>query len=192
MTQPREDRPQLALIIASTREGRFGPTIAQWFAGEVEEADAFNLDIIDLALIEVPTQPFAASEAAVRLRERIAAADAIVIVTPEYNHSFPGTLKNAIDVARNEWFAKPIAFVSYGGMAGGLRAVEHLRLVFAELHAVTIRETVSFHNAHKAFRADGNRHDKRASQEAAARMQRQLTWWAAALRSARTTSPYPA
>lgn len=192
MTQPREDRPQLALIIASTREGRFGPTIAQWFAGEVEEADAFNLDIIDLALIEVPTQPFAASEAAVRLRERIAAADAIVIVTPEYNHSFPGTLKNAIDVARNEWFAKPIAFVSYGGMAGGLRAVEHLRLVFAELHAVTIRETVSFHNAHNAFREDGNRHDKRASQEAAARMQRQLTWWATALRSARTTSPYPA
>ncbi|WP_432825647.1 NADPH-dependent FMN reductase [Dactylosporangium sp. CA-092794] len=115
---------RLGVVIASTREGRFGPTVAQWFAEEVERVGAFDLDVIDLAQIEVPAQPFASHDAAVDLRARVAAADAFVIVTPEYNHSFPGTLKNAIDLAREEWFAKPIAFVSYGGMAGGLRAVE--------------------------------------------------------------------
>ncbi len=67
-----------------------------------------------------------------------------VVVTPEYNHSFPGPLKAAIDRHVTPWQAKPVGFVSYGGISGGLRAVEHLRQVFAELHAVTVRETVSF------------------------------------------------
>lgn len=192
MTEPQDRRMRLGVVIASTREGRFGPTVARWFAEQAETASAFDLDIIDLAQIEVPAQPFASHEHAVDLRARIAAADALVIVTPEYNHSFPGTLKNAIDLAREEWFAKPIAFVSYGGLAGGLRAVEHLRLVFAELHATTIRETVSFHNAHSSFDAEGHPRDKQGSQEAAAKMLRQLSWWARALLVARTSEPYPA
>ncbi|MGC4894302.1 NADPH-dependent FMN reductase [Micromonospora sp. DT31] len=183
---------RLGVVIASTREGRFGPTVARWFAEQVETVDAFDLDTIDLAQIEVPAQPFTSHEHAVDLRARIAAADAVVIVTPEYNHSFPGTLKNAIDLAREEWFAKPIAFVSYGGLSGGLRAVEHLRLIFAELHAVTIRETVSFHNAHGSFDAEGQPLDGHGSQEAAAKMLHQLSWWARALLLARTTEPYPA
>jgi NAD(P)H-dependent FMN reductase len=82
MTRPTDARPHLGLVIASTREGRFGPTVARWFAEQVEKAGAFSLDVIDLALIEVPAQPTAGSEPAVSLRERIAAADAIV--TPEY------------------------------------------------------------------------------------------------------------
>lgn len=84
-------------------------------------------------------------------RKRIAAADAVLIVTPEYNHSFPGPLKTSIDSLRDEWKAKPVGFVSYGGIGGGLRAVEALRLVFAELHAVTVRDTVSFHNPWSRF-----------------------------------------
>lgn len=192
MTQPQDRRMRLGLVIASTREGRFGPTVARWFAEQVENADAFDLDTIDLAQIEVPAQPFTSHECAIDLRVRIDAADALVIVTPEYNHSFPGTLKNAIDLAREEWFAKPLAFVSYGGMAGGLRAVEHLRLVFAELHTVTIRETVSFHNAHSSFNTGGQPLDKRGSHEAAAKMLRQLSWWARVLLVARETIPYTA
>lgn len=187
------DRPvSLAMVIGSVREGRFGPTVARWFAEQVKNAGIFDLDVIDLAQIEVPTQPLTNHECAVDFRARIASADAIVIVTPEYNHSFPGTLKNAIDLARGEWFAKPIALVSYGGIAGGLRAVEHLRHVFAELHAVTIRETVSFHNAHGAFDAQGQPLDEQGSQEAAVKMLHQLSWWAEALRMAREREPYPA
>ena len=192
MTQPSDRRMRLGVVIASTREGRFGPTVARWFAEQVQNAGTFDLDIIDLARIEVSAQPFTSHAHAVDLRARIAAADAVVIVTPEYNHSFPGTLKNAIDLAREEWFAKPIGFVSYGGLAGGLRAVEHLRLVFAELHAVTIRETVSFHNAHGSFDAEGRPLDQHGSQEAAAKMLHQLSWWARALFLARIASPYPA
>lgn len=191
MTQPQGRQIHLCVVIGSTREGRFGPTVARWFVEQVEHAGAFDLAIIDLAQIEVPMEPLTSHEHAVDLRARIAAADALVIVTPEYNHSFPGTLKNAIDLAREEWFAKPVAFVSYGGMAGGLRAVEHLRLVFAELHAITIRDTVSFHNAHSSFDADGQPLDKHGSQEAATKMLRQLSWWARALLAARTASPYP-
>lgn len=191
MTQP-QTTTRLGLVIASTREGRFGPTVARWFAGQVRNAGTFDLDLIDLAQLQVPAQPLTSHEHAVDLRARIAVADAVVIVTPEYNHSYPGTLKNAIDLAREEWFAKPIGFVSYGGLAGGLRAVEHLRLVFAELHAVTIRETVSFHNVHGSFDAEGQPLDKHGSQEAAAKMLHQLSWWSTALLQARASKPYPA
>jgi NADPH-dependent FMN reductase len=65
-------------------------------------------------------------------QERIAAAEAFVVVTPEYNHGYPAPLKALIDSSGAEWYAKPIAFVSYGGISGGLRAVEQLRLVFGE------------------------------------------------------------
>ena len=71
-------------------------------------------------------------------------------MTPEYNHSFPAALKNVIDWHGPQWHVKPVGFVSYGGISGGLRAVEQLRLVFAELHAVGIRDTVSFHSAWNA------------------------------------------
>ncbi len=77
--------------------------------------------------------------------QRFAAADAFVIVTPEYNHSFPTPLKTAIDWHSTQWHAKPVSFVSYGGASGGLRAVEHLRQAFAEVHAVTVRNSISFH-----------------------------------------------
>ncbi len=73
-------------------------------------------------------------------------ADAFIVVTPEYNHSFTASLKFVLDLVYEPWQGKPVAFVSYGGISGGLRAVEQLRLVFAELHAVTVRDTVSFAN----------------------------------------------
>ena len=92
--------------------------------------------------------------------ERIGRADGFVVVTPEYNHAYPAGLKHAIDLPRDEWRQKPVAFVSYGGLAGGLRAVEQLRLVFAELHATTVRDTVSFHNFYECFDDAGQPHDR--------------------------------
>jgi NAD(P)H-dependent FMN reductase len=82
-------------------------------------------------------------------------ADAFVIITPEYNHSFPAPLKTAIDWFSKEWSARPVAFVAYGGNAGGLRAVEQLRQVFAELHSVTVRNAAGFAGAWELFDATG-------------------------------------
>ena len=82
---------------------------------------------------------------------------------------------------------KPVAFVSYGGLAGGLRAVEQLRQVFAELHAMTIRDTVSFHLAHTAFDTSGQPLDETAAAGAAKAMLDELAWWAHALRNARAS-----
>lgn len=123
---------------------------------------------------------------------RIGAADAFIVVTPEYNHGYPASLKLAIDSVHPEWRAKPVAFVSYGGFAGGLRAVEQLRVVFAELHAVTIRETVSFYLAPQQFEGNGEPRDAAGVNLAAKKLLDQLAWWAEVLRDARATKPYAA
>jgi NAD(P)H-dependent FMN reductase len=184
---------RVAIIIGSTREGRFGPTVARWFAGEVEQRSDMTVDVIDLADAGLPAAyPRAFGPAEQAFADRIDAADAFVVVTPEYNHGYPAALKQAIDLLRREWQAKPVAFVSYGGVSGGLRAVEQLRQVFAELHAVTVRDTVSFHNYGPLFDESGQPVDATAAAGRAKKMLDQLAWWASALRTARTTQPYAA
>lgn len=184
-------RLRLALIVGSTREGRFGPVVARWFEGRVRSRDDYDVDLIDLADERLPDRLSSNPPSAVAaVGARLAVADAVVIVTPEYNHSVPGSLKSAIDWYSAEWQAKPVGFVSYGGMSGGLRAVEHLRQIFAELHAVTIRDTVSFHGAAWQFEADGEPKAPDQSAGAAARLLDQLAWWARALRDARQRHAY--
>jgi NAD(P)H-dependent FMN reductase len=190
-----EDTPLLLLVItASTRNGRFGPTVANWFVEQAGRHGGLEIDPVDLAEIGLPDtltdegepQP----EPVVALRDRILAADAFVVVTPEYNHSFPAPLKTAIDWYLAEWQAKPVGFVSYGGLAGGLRAVEHLRLIFAETGATTLRKVISFHNYWEQFDAQGNWPKDPESANAAVKTQLdQLVWWARALRNARTKIP---
>ncbi|GHE66478.1 NADPH-dependent FMN reductase [Streptomyces cellulosae] len=186
-----------AVIIGSTRDGRFGPVVTDWITGHIAEREDMTADVIDLVATPLPTvfpafgQPPSA-EVVVQLGEvspRLAAADAFVIVTPEYNHSFPAALKNAIDWHNEQWHAKPVGFVSYGGLSGGLRAVEQLRVVLAELHAVTIRNTVSFHNYGEVFGGDGKPADP-GCDVAAKAMLDQLTWWGHALRDAKAVRPY--
>lgn len=184
---------RVAIIIGSTREGRFGPTVARWFADEVEPRTDMTADVIDLADAGLPAAyPRAFGSAEQAFLARIDAADAFVVVTPEYNHGYPAALKQAIDLPRRQWQAKPVAFVSYGGVSGGLRAVEQLRQVFAELHVVTVRDTVSFHNYGRLFDESGHPLDAAASSAAAKKMLDQLAWWASALRRARTAQPYAA
>ncbi|WP_131738108.1 NADPH-dependent FMN reductase [Actinomadura roseirufa] len=183
-----ENPLRVAVIIASTRERRFGPTVSAWFAAEAATRRDLDIDVIDVATA-VPTAGLGAAPEATAA---IQAADAYVVVTCEYNHSFPGTLKNLIDTHFVEWRAKPVAFVSYGGLSGGLRAVEHLRGVFAELHAVTVRDTVSFHTPWNWFGEDGRPLDPEGCGAAAKSMLDQLVWWGRALREARSASPYAA
>lgn len=186
------DRPlRLAVIIASTRTGRFGETVARWFVTRAQQHDDLQLDVIDLYGLQLPDN-LDDSPQTKAFTARIDAADAFVIVTPEYNHGYPAGLKRAIDAVRDEWRAKPVGFVSYGGLAGGLRAVEQLRQVFAELHAVGIRNTVSFHMAYDQFDSDGQVRDPETANTAAATLLRQLVWWARALHAARVAQPYPA
>ncbi|MEV6012262.1 NAD(P)H-dependent oxidoreductase [Streptomyces sp. NPDC051976] len=191
---------KLAVIVGSTREGRFAPVVANWFTGHARQRDDVIVDVIDLAEHRLPVvlPTFGAdlatedAEALAAVSVRLSDADAFAVVTPEYNHSFPASLKNLIDWHHQQWHAKPVGFVSYGGLAGGLRAVEHLRQVFAELHAVTVRDTVSFHGAWTRFDPDGHPNDPEGCAGAAKTMLDQLTWWARVLRDAKAVTPYHA
>jgi NAD(P)H-dependent FMN reductase len=179
----------LAVIIASVRKDRFGPTVGRWFLSRVQASTDAAVDVIDLADLDLPddlggggdTETFA---------KRIDRADAIVVVTPEYNRGYPGPLKTAIDSVLPEWRAKPIGFVSYGGISGGLRAVEQLRQVFAELHAVTVQAAVSLPHVWDLFDEHGTLREPERPGSAAEALLCQLTWWAQALRQARAQQPY--
>ncbi|MGW4028928.1 NADPH-dependent FMN reductase [Streptomyces sp. NPDC004838] len=186
---------KLVVISASNREGRFGPVVADWTLGQTAQRDDFDVAFVDLGTVDLPTALVSKPASTVRdslseVSPLLAGADAFVVVTPEYNHSFPASIKSLIDWHFGEWRAKPVGFVSYGGMSGGLRAVEHLRQVFAELHAVTVRDTVSFHQAQKHFDHEGRHRNPTACGAAATSMLDQLSWWGQALRDAKSVRPY--
>ncbi|WP_331719219.1 NAD(P)H-dependent oxidoreductase [Streptomyces sp. NBC_00158] len=195
-TQPGEAL-RLAVIISSVREGRFGPVPGEWFAAEARQREDLVVDVIDLADHDLPAalsnEPSPeTAEALAGISPRLEQADAYVVVTPEYNHSFPASLKHLIDWHYTQWRAKPVGFVSYGGLAGGLRAVEQLRPIFAELHAVTVRDAVSFHSAWEQFGEDGRPKDAQGPANAAKVLLDQLAWWATTLREGRAKNPYQA
>ncbi|WP_024805876.1 NADPH-dependent FMN reductase [Nocardia sp. BMG51109] len=193
------DQFRVALICGSVREGRFGPTAASWMQNRIEQRPEMKLDTIDVADLSLPltqqAKPVPSGEydsPDVRAwAARVGAADAFVVVTPEYNHGYPAALKLAIDSINPEWRGKPVGFVSYGGISGGLRAVEQLRPVFAELRAVTIRETISFAQFWTCFDDNGIPRNAQALEAAADTLLDELSWWARALRQARNTMDYP-
>ncbi len=143
-------KPKLHIIIGSTRPGRVGPAIANWFHGFANEHGMFDSALIDLADFKLPifdepnhpamqkyehahTKAWAAS---------INAADAIVFVTPEYNSGPPPSLLNALDYLFHEWNYKPAGFVSYGGISGGLRSVQMLKQSLTTLKMMPMAEAV--------------------------------------------------
>jgi NAD(P)H-dependent FMN reductase len=194
------EKHKLVIIVGSVRAGRFGPVVASWTAQQAREHGGFDVEIVDLADFEIPLalpaeSPKYAGDSYPRpsglapLTSRLAEADAFILVTPEYNHSYPASLKAAIDWHFTQWTAKPVAFVSYGGAAGGRHAVLHLENVLTELHAVTIRDGLAFANYFTGWP------DRRPLDPAAAGYAKtlldQLAWWAGALVTARRTAPYP-
>ncbi|MFC9892395.1 NADPH-dependent FMN reductase [Nocardia sp. NPDC127579] len=184
-----ENPLRLEVIVGSTRPERFAPVVATWFVGAARRRAEFDTGVIDLVEARLPENLVDTPEA-VAYRARLAAADAFVVVTSEYNHGYPAAVKTAFDTAKHEWRAKPVGFVSYGGLSGGLRAVEQLRQVAAELHMVSVRETPSFPQAKKQFDKTGITQNS-AAIDAADRMLTQLAWWATTLRTARGVDPYP-
>lgn len=180
---------KLTVIYGSVREGRMCDKVAAWVRAEMDADAALEVSVLDPRDFYAPLVRGAGNDPAVaELRALVAGADGFVVVTPEYNHSYPAALKLLIDAVNEPWQAKPVAFVSYGGVSGGLRAVEHLRQVFAELHAVSVRDTVSFSNVWEQFGGSGL--PAGSSRRSINTLLDRLKWWATALRTARAATPY--
>lgn len=175
---------RLAVLYGSARDGRLCDRIVDWTVARLAVTPALSLDLVDPLAVDLPYGLTAGHPATAALTARLAAADGFVIVTPEYNHSFPAPLKALIDAAGAAFAFKPVAFVSYGGISGGLRAVEQLRLVFAELDAVTVRDSVAIVRPWAKRAADGTIADPDADRMAAALVPK-LMWWTATLAAAR-------
>lgn len=182
---------RVSMIYGSTREGRLCDKVAEWVVAQIGRHPTFSLETIDPATLELSWRHESHDNAVISdLKHRLYRSDAFLILTPEYNHSYPAALKFVIDSAYEEWRAKPVGFVSYGGSAGGIRAVEHLRQVFAELQAVTMRNTVSFANIWDHISSRGGLNSPPGQEKNMAVMLEQLHWWAQALREARNRQSY--
>jgi NAD(P)H-dependent FMN reductase len=144
-------RPVLQIIAASTRPGRRGIAVARWVEQLAEAHGGFDVELVDLAEVGLPVfdEP---NHPRLRRYEHqhtkdwsatVDRADAYVFVVPEYNHSFPASVKNALDYLSLEWADKPAGLVSYGGVSAGLRAATALKPVLAALRMVPVVEAVS-------------------------------------------------
>ncbi len=190
---------RLLVIVGSTRPARAADRVVPWIMSRAAAHDAFDAELADLR--DWPLPIFAEhagtigdirdptySEPIVRAwNDKVKLADAFIVVTPEYNHSVPGVLKNAID---SVWLSfgfrnKPVAAVGYsGGVGGGIRAIEHLVHVFVEAEAVPLRNTVVLPFVAEAFGDEG----EPVSPETDIRLQvmlDDLAWWSSALEKAR-------
>jgi NAD(P)H-dependent FMN reductase len=174
---------RITVIVGSTREGRVGDGVAGWFVGVAKQRADLVVDLVDLADFDFPARlPRQATAEMDRFVAAVGQADGFVVVTPEYNRSFPASLKQAIDYAYDEWHAKPVGFVCYGCGSRGHHAAAALRGVFAELHTVTVRDEVAID-----MMDAGSGHEP-----AAAVLLDELVWWGEALRAARAGTPYVA
>jgi NAD(P)H-dependent FMN reductase len=143
--------PNLMIVIASTRPGRGGSAVSKWFIERATEHGGFELQVVDLAeftlpLLDEPNHPRLRNYVNRHTHEWSAmadGADAFVFVTPEYNHGYPASLKNAIDYLHHEWRFKPVGFVSYGGVAAGTRSVEQLQQVVTAVKLTPVIEQVN-------------------------------------------------
>jgi len=144
-------RPTLHIIVASTRPGRVGLPVAEWFRDQALAQGGFAVEWVDLAewnlpFMDEPHHPRLrqyTQEHTRRWSALIERADALVLVTPEYNHGFTAPLKNAIDYLIHEWAYKPVGFVSYGGLSAGTRAVQLLKPILIDLKMLPVVEAVN-------------------------------------------------
>jgi len=188
--------PKLAIIIGSTRPGRAGLPIAQWFATMARQHGGFDVTVIDLAelalpLLDEPHHPRLQQYLHDHTKQWSAladAADAFVFVTPEYNYGYPAALKNAIDYLHQEWQHKPVGFVSYGGVAAGTRAVQQLKQVVTTLKMLPVVESVNIPFHSQFLGADGTVQANEVMTQAADAMLDELVRTEAALRPLRTTT----
>jgi NAD(P)H-dependent FMN reductase len=196
---------KLLVIVGSTRPTRAAEQVLPWLTAKIAEHAAFDAEIVDLRDWPLPifgehmgtigdfNDPTYSEPIVKAWNSKIKEADAYVIVTPEYNHSIPGGLKNAID---SVWISfgfrnKPVAFVGYsGGIAGGVRAIEHLAHVFVETESVPMRNNVIIPAVTSAFDEQGQPVNPMTN-AAAGIMLDDLAWWSATLEKARAAGELP-
>ena len=190
---------KIGVILASVREGRRGEAFAQWIHGLAKQRPQVEAELLDMRQWSLPAYAFRDTTPAAekgyptgslerRWADKVASLDAFVIVTPEYNHGYPGSLKNALDHVYAGWHYKPVAFVSYGGFAAGARAVEQLRLVAIELRMVPTRDEVNLRLVGYVADERGLPKDE-LYQKRAAIMLDELLWWARVAQAGRAANP---
>jgi NAD(P)H-dependent FMN reductase len=185
--------PNLTIIVGSTRPGRAGAPIAQWFAARAKDHGGFDVNVVDLAelglpLLDEPNHPRLRTYTRQHTKDWSAivdAADAFVFVTPEYNYGYPASVKNAIDYLHHEWQHKPVGFVSYGGVAAGTRAVQQLKQVVTTLKMLPVFESVNIPFHTQFLDSDGAFHSSEVLDQAAGTMLDELVRTEAALRALR-------
>ncbi|MCU1668660.1 MAG: NADPH-dependent reductase [Blastococcus sp.] len=144
-------RPVLQVVVASTRPGRRGIAVGGWIQRMAEQHGGFDVALVDLAeqhlpILDEPNHPRLGQYVHQHTKDwsaTVSLADAFLFVTPEYNHSYPGALKNALDYLSAEWADKAAGIVSYGGVSAGLRAATALKPVLAALRMIPVVEAVS-------------------------------------------------
>lgn len=142
--------PKLEIIVGSTRPGRVGLAVAQWFQALATRRATFEVRFVDLAeidlpIIDEPNHPRLKryqNRHTIAWSEMVGWADAFVVVTPEYNYGAPPALVNALDYLSQEWHYKPLGFVSYGGVSGGTRAVQMIKQIAGAVKMVPLVESV--------------------------------------------------
>jgi len=195
----------LKIIIGSTRPGRAADHVAPWIVERAKGHPAFSVEVLDLRdwplplfsetfqTVGDPRNPTYSDPIIKRWNQHIAEGDAYLFITPEYNHSVPGVLKNAVDsvFASFAFRNKAAAFVGYsGGIAAGVRAIEHLAHIAIEAEMVPLRSTVLIPMVGGAFDENGDPKNPAAT-TAASIMLDDLAWWAAALQRARQVNMLP-
>jgi NAD(P)H-dependent FMN reductase len=192
--------PRLSIIIGSTRPGRAGLPIADWFADRARGHGGFEIDVVDLAelnlpMLDEPNHPRLRQYTHQHTKEwsaRVAGSDAFVIVTPEYNHGYSAALKNAIDYLHHEWHYKPVGFVSYGGVAAGTRAMQQLKQVVTALRMLPLTDAVNIPFHTQFLDDDGRVQANEVMEQAADVMLDELLRIEATLRPLRESVEQPA
>ena len=186
--------PRLGIVVASVREGRIGLPVAEWFVARAQAHGAFEPVLVDLKevglpLLSEPQHPRFQKyeqETTKAWSATVRALDAFVFVTAEYNHTVPPALVNALDHLYVEWNYKAAAFVSYGGISGGLRAVQTIKPLAAALKMVPIVEAVAISFPAKLVDASRRFTGDESHEKAAAVMLDELARWDRALTTLRS------
>ena len=142
---------KLTAVLASVREGRAGEAIGQWFLARARAHGKFDVELADLKalklpLLDEPEHPRLKKyvhDSSKRWSEIVGGSDAFVFVTPEYNYTMPPSLVNALDTVYHEWTYKPVGFVSYGGVSGGMRSVQTAKLMVTGFKMMPMVEAVN-------------------------------------------------
>jgi len=183
---------KLNVITVSTRPGRLGPKVAEWVAAAAREHSAFEVVPVDLADFDLPVfdeakHPRLGDYAHAHTRrwaESVAAADAFLFVTPEYNYFPPPSFVNAVTYLSREWAYKPAALASYGGVSAGLRAAQMEKLLLSSLRVMTIPEAIAI-PMFAQFLKDGEFVPNEPLVDGAKLMLSELHRWATALKPMR-------